>query len=56
MTLLYVNMAQSLLAAIGLAITAGLVQPIVGIRRRKLGCQWVMMISGGLSFFVAKGL
>ena len=65
--LLYINMALSLLAAVGLAIaatsgtpavlgvwgvwaiTAGLVQLIVGIRRRKLGGQWVMIISGGLS-------
>lgn len=68
--LLYVNMALSLLAAIGLAVaatigtsvvlivwgiwasTAGLVQLIVGIRRRKLGGQLFMMISGGLSVIV----
>lgn len=65
--LLYVNMALSLAAAVGLAIaatsgtpavlrvwgawalTAGLVQLIVGIRRRALGGQWVMIVSGGLS-------
>lgn len=69
-TLLYVNMALSLLTAIGLAIaatsgtpavlrvwgawalTAGAVQLIVAIRRRALGGQWVMIISGGLSVFV----
>lgn len=34
------------------AITAGLVQLIVGLRRRALGGQWVMIISGGLSVFV----
>jgi uncharacterized membrane protein HdeD (DUF308 family) len=34
------------------AITAGLVQLIVGIRRRRLGGQWVMIISGGLSVLV----
>ena len=69
-TLLYINMALSLAAAVGLAIaatsgtpavlrvwgawalTAGLVQFIVGIRRRALGGQWVMIISGGLSVFV----
>ncbi|WP_213814194.1 hypothetical protein [Glaciihabitans sp. dw_435] len=68
--LLYVNMALSLLAAVGLAIaatsgapavlrvwgawalTAGLVQLIVGIRRRALGGQWIMIISGGLSVLV----
>jgi len=31
------------------ALTAGLVQLIVGIRRRALGGQWAMIISGGLS-------
>jgi uncharacterized membrane protein HdeD (DUF308 family) len=66
-TLLYVNMAISLLAAIGLgiaagsgipavlrvwgawAVVAGLVQLIVAIPRRKLGGQWPMIISGGIS-------
>ena len=68
--LLYVNMALSLLAAIGLgiaatsgapavltvwgawALTAGAVQLAVGISRRALGGQWVMIISGGLSVVV----
>ena len=68
--LLYINMALSLLAAIGLAIasasgiaavlivwgawatTAGAVQLIVALRRRKLGGQWPMILSGGLSVFV----
>jgi uncharacterized membrane protein HdeD (DUF308 family) len=68
--LLYVNMALSLLAAIGLAVasasgasavlvvwgawatTAGAVQLIVALRRRALGGQWAMIISGGLSVFV----
>jgi uncharacterized membrane protein HdeD (DUF308 family) len=68
--LLYINMALSLIAAIGLAIaassgtpavlrvwgawalTAGLVQLIVAIRRRNLGGQWAMIISGGLSVLV----
>lgn len=66
-TLLVVNMALSLLAAVGLlvavgsgtstvlivwglwAITAGAVQLIVGLRRRALGGQWPMIVSGGLS-------
>ena len=64
---LYVNIAISLLAAIGLAvagasgipavlrvwgawaIVAGLVQLIVGVRRRRLGGQWPMILSGGIS-------
>ena len=64
---LYVNMAISLLAAIGLAIAcasgvpavlrvwgawavvSGLIQLIVAIGRRKLGGQWPMILSGGLS-------
>ncbi len=68
--LLYVNMALSIAAAVGLAIaatsgtpavlrvwgawalTAGLVQFIVGVRRRALGGQWIMIISGGLSVLV----
>jgi uncharacterized membrane protein HdeD (DUF308 family) len=68
--LLYVNMALSLAAAVGLAIasasgasavlvvwgawatTSGAVQLIVALRRRKLGGQWAMIISGGLSVFV----
>jgi uncharacterized membrane protein HdeD (DUF308 family) len=65
--LLYVNIAVSLLAAVGLAvagasgvpaalrvwgawaIVAGLIQLVVGVSRRKLGGQWPMIISGGLS-------
>jgi uncharacterized membrane protein HdeD (DUF308 family) len=31
------------------ALLSGLVQLIVGLRRRTLGGQWPMMISGGLS-------
>ena len=64
---LYVNMALSLLAVIGLAvavtsglasvlvvwgawaITAGLVQLVVAVRRRSLGGQWPMILSGGIS-------
>lgn len=64
---LYVNIAISLLAAIGLAITsasgvpgvlrvwgawaivAGLVQLIVAVSRRKMGGQWPMILSGGIS-------
>ncbi|MET8251177.1 hypothetical protein [Micromonospora sp. NPDC005197] len=66
-TLLYVNVAISLLAAVGLgiagasgipavlrvwgawAVVAGLVQLIVGVTRRKMGGQWPMIISGGIS-------
>ncbi|MEV0136076.1 hypothetical protein AB0H83_47520 [Dactylosporangium sp. NPDC050688] len=66
-TLLYVNIAISLLAAIGLAvagasgipavlrvwgawaIVAGLVQLLVAVPRRRLGGQWPMIFSGGLS-------
>lgn len=68
--LLYVNMALSLAAAVGLGIaatsgtpavltvwgawsvTAGIVQLIVGIRRRALGGQWIIIISGVLSVLV----
>lgn len=64
---LYVNIAISLLAAIGIAIAsasgvpgvlrvwgawaivAGLVQLIVAVSRRKLGGQWPMILSGGIS-------
>ncbi|MEU0515061.1 hypothetical protein [Amycolatopsis sp. NPDC006125] len=64
---LYVNMAISLLATIGVgvaaasgipavlrvwgawAIVAGLVQLIVAIVRRKMGGQWPMILSGGIS-------
>lgn len=71
--LLYVNMALSILAAIGLvfatasgrsavllvwglwAITAGVVQLIVGISRRSLGGQWPMILSGGISVFAGAG-
>jgi len=34
------------------SITAGLVQLVVGIRRRALGGQWIMIISGVLSVLV----
>jgi hypothetical protein len=64
---LYVNMALSLLATVGLgvaaasgipsvlrvwgawAITAGIVQLIVAILRYRLGGQWPMILSGGIS-------
>jgi uncharacterized membrane protein HdeD (DUF308 family) len=64
---LCVNMALSLLAAIGLtvavtsgipsvlrvwgawAITAGIVQLIVAILRYRLGGQWALILSGGIS-------
>jgi uncharacterized membrane protein HdeD (DUF308 family) len=64
---LYVNIAISLLAAIGVAIAcasgvpavlrvwgawaivAGLVQLIVGVGRRRMGGQWPMILSGGIS-------
>jgi len=64
---LYINMALSLLTAIGLAIagasgipsvlrvwgawaiTAGIVQLIVAIQRYRLGGQWAMILSGGIS-------
>jgi hypothetical protein len=65
---LYVNVAVSLLAAVGLAfagasgvpavlrvwgawaVVAGLVQLLVGVtRRRTMGGQWPMILSGGLS-------
>jgi uncharacterized membrane protein HdeD (DUF308 family) len=67
---LYVNMALSLAAAVGLAIaatsgtpavlsvwgawslTAGIVQLIVGVRRRALGGQWIMIVAGALSVVV----
>jgi uncharacterized membrane protein HdeD (DUF308 family) len=66
-TLLYVNVAISLIAAVGLAfagasgipavlrvwgawaVVAGLIQLIVGVTRRKMGGQWPMIISGGIS-------
>ncbi|MFE6102127.1 DUF308 domain-containing protein [Streptomyces laurentii] len=65
--LLYVNMAVSLVAAVGVgiastsgipavlrvwgvwAIVSGLVQLIVAVPRRKMGGQWPMIISGGIS-------
>ena len=68
-TLLYINMALSLLTAVGVAvaatsgipgilqvwgawaITAGLVQLIVAVRRYRLGGQWAMILSGGISTF-----
>jgi hypothetical protein len=66
-TLLYLNVAISLIAAVGLAfagasgipavlrvwgawaVVAGLIQLIVGVTRRKMGGQWPMIISGGIS-------
>ena len=71
--LLYVNMALSILAAVGLAfaagsgrsavllvwglwaITAGIVQLIVGISRRSLGGQWPMILSGAISVLAGAG-
>ena len=71
--LLYVNMALSLLAAVGVAvaatsgipdilrvwgawaITAGLVQLFVAVRRYRLGGQWAMILSGGISTFAGTG-
>ncbi|MGW6793986.1 hypothetical protein [Streptomyces chartreusis] len=65
--LLYINMAVSLIAAIGVgiaatsgipavlrvwgawAIVSGLVQLIVAVPRRKMGGQWAMILSGGIS-------
>ncbi|MFC6155538.1 hypothetical protein [Kribbella jiaozuonensis] len=62
---LYANMGLSLLAAVGLAIagsipsvlrvwgawaiTAGIVQLIVAILRYRIGGQWPMILSGGIS-------
>ncbi|WP_152364613.1 hypothetical protein [Microlunatus speluncae] len=64
---LYVNMALSLITAVGLAvaatsgipavlrvwglwaITAGIVQLIIAIQRYRLGGQWAMILSGGIS-------
>ncbi|WP_406632680.1 hypothetical protein [Amycolatopsis sp. WGS_07] len=64
---LYVNIAISLLAGIGLAIAsasgvpavlrvwgawavvAGLVQLVVAVGRRRMGGQWPMILSGGIS-------
>ncbi|MET8864459.1 hypothetical protein ABZW11_16080 [Nonomuraea sp. NPDC004580] len=64
---LYVNIAISTLAAIGLgvagtagvpgilrvwgvwAIVSGIVQLVVGVVRRKMGGQWPMILSGGIS-------
>ncbi|WP_245665072.1 hypothetical protein [Nocardia sienata] len=64
---LYLNMALSLLTAVGLAaavtsgipdvlrvwgawaIAAGVVQSIVAILRYRLGGQWAMILSGGIS-------
>lgn len=37
------------------AITAGLVQLIVAIRRYRLGGQWPMILSGGISVFAGTG-
>jgi uncharacterized membrane protein HdeD (DUF308 family) len=65
--LLFVNIAVSLLTAIGLAVAAtsgipavlrvwgawavvaGLIQLVVGVTRRRMGGQWPMIISGGIS-------
>ncbi|MGC5166469.1 hypothetical protein [Luteimicrobium sp. DT211] len=70
---LVVNMALSLLAAVGLgiaaasdvpavlrvwgawAITAGLVQLAVAITRYRLGGQWPMILSGGISVLAGAG-
>ena len=70
---LYINMALSLLTAIGLAvavgsgipnvlrvwgvwaITAGIVQLIVAVLRRRLGGQVAMVLSGGISVFAGAG-
>nr|SBP01145.1 putative transmembrane protein [Nonomuraea gerenzanensis] len=70
---LYVNLALSLLTAIGLAvtagtgaaavlrvwgawaITAGIVQLVVAVRRRRLGGQWAMILSGGISTVAGTG-
>jgi uncharacterized membrane protein HdeD (DUF308 family) len=64
---LYVNIAVSLLATVGLAvagtsgvpavlrvwgawaIVSGIVQLIVGVSRRRMGGQWPMILSGGIS-------
>jgi uncharacterized membrane protein HdeD (DUF308 family) len=64
---LLLNMALSLIAAIGLAvavssdlaavlrvwgawaITAGIVQLVIALRRRRLGGQWAQILSGGIS-------
>jgi hypothetical protein len=65
--LLYANVAVSLAAAAGVAVTggsgipavlrvwgawaivAGLIQLLVGVRRRRMGGQWPMIVSGGIS-------
>lgn len=70
---LVVNMALSLLAAVGLgiaassgipavlrvwgvwAIAAGLVQLVVAIIRYRLGGQWAMILSGGISVLAGAG-
>jgi len=76
---LYVNMAISLVTAIGVglaltsgipavlrvwgawAIVAGLVQLVVAVRRRRMGGQWPLIVSGaistlaGASFIVSAG-
>ncbi|MEU0095329.1 hypothetical protein [Kribbella sp. NPDC006257] len=70
---LRLNIALSLLAAIGLAvaatdgipsvlrvwgtwaITAGIVQLIVAIQRYRLGGQWPMILSGGISALAGTG-
>jgi uncharacterized membrane protein HdeD (DUF308 family) len=39
----------------GWAIIAGLVQLVVGISRRRLGGQWPMMLSGGISVLAGTG-
>lgn len=71
--LLWVNMALSLLTAVGLAfavapgvpavmvvwgiwaITAGAVQLTVALLRRRLGGQWPMILSGGISVLAGAG-
>jgi len=37
------------------AITAGLVQLFVAVRRYRLGGQWAMILSGGISTFAGTG-
>lgn len=48
--------ASAVLVVWGLwAITAGAVQLIVGVRRRALGGQWPMILSGGISVLAGAG-
>ncbi|MEW2114772.1 hypothetical protein AB0945_06205 [Streptomyces sp. NPDC005474] len=70
---LYVNIAVSSIAAVGLAVAgsasiaavlrvwgawavfSGLVQLAVGVARRPMGGQWVMILSGGISVLAGVG-